>query len=350
MALDAVRGASLFGVLLVNVCTQFRSSSFDRFVPSTIQSSALDRAFERAIVALDTKPLVVFSLLFGLGLAAQQADSHKRIVRRLSFLFVLGALHFVFLWSGDVLALYAVIALVAAPLLRLSTLALFALALALFVVQVLPLPYPRPFPSFEAMQSHLDAARRVLGQGRYRDILAFRLDEARPYFALLVWTVPRTLGLFMLGACAWRAGLLSSAARSRLTRLASMLLVSGAALTMLPPHWPLAEASELGIALGAGALLFVIADHRRARPLLDWLAPIGRMTLTSYLVQSLVLGFVFYGYGLGLFGSVGYAASAGIAVALFAAQAVLAALGSKWFRLGPFEWLWRAFTKGTWHP
>jgi uncharacterized protein len=80
--------------------------------------------------------------------------------------------------------------------------------------------------------------------------------------------------------------------------------------------------------------------------MLGWAAPMGRMAFTNYLVQSLVLGWLFYGYGLGLFGRIGSAAALLMAVALYATQAVLSAWWLKHYWYGPVEWLWRALMYG----
>ena len=73
-------------------------------------------------------------------------------------------------------------------------------------------------------------------------------------------------------------------------------------------------------------------------------APVGRMALTNYLLQSVICMFVFYGFGLGLYGQVGTAAAAGIALIVFAIQVPL----SRWwlgrYQYGPAEWAWRRLT------
>src|SRR5688572_27474884 len=70
-ALDVVRAVSLFGVLVVNVDTQFRVSPFERFLPpgaDVVVEAPLDQLVGRAIsIGFDTKPLVLFSFLFGMG-------------------------------------------------------------------------------------------------------------------------------------------------------------------------------------------------------------------------------------------------------------------------------------------
>ena len=79
---------------------------------------------------------------------------------------------------------------------------------------------------------------------------------------------------------------------------------------------------------------------------LGFLAPMGSMALTNYVSQSIVLGLIFYGYGMGLFGQLGSAAASPIGIALYATQ-VCASIGwLRRFRFGPIEWLWRLATYG----
>jgi uncharacterized protein len=104
----------------------------------------------------------------------------------------------------------------------------------------------------------------------------------------------------------------------------------------------------LSLAYVAALLLFFAREPARER--LAWLAPVGRMALSNYLAQSLVLGFVFYGYGLGLFGRLASAEALPIGLTLFAAQIVASAVWLRHFRFGPAEWLWRSATYGRWQP
>ncbi|MBK6698117.1 MAG: DUF418 domain-containing protein [Myxococcales bacterium] len=359
-ALDALRGVALLGVLLANVDTEFRASPFERFLPSMAPATGPEAwAAEALVLVCHTKPLLVFSFLFGFGLAAQEDRGSLALARRLAFLFLIGVVHFVLLWSGDVLALYAVVAGFAAILLRLSrwgglpAWSVVLVALALFGVQALPIPYPRPFDTPEAMAAHVDAAHRIYGAGDYASILRFRLETARPALAALSWSVPRTLGLFLLGASAWRYGLFKAPrvdARLPTFALVALLLGAGAAWAAARSHASgvtlaaLTECGELGLAAGLGAAVLWLADRSRVGKALGALAPIGRMTLTSYLVQSVLLGLIFYGYGGGLFGRVSHVQGACIALGIFAVQAAFAAAWLTRFRLGPVEWLWRSVT------
>jgi uncharacterized protein len=95
--------------------------------------------------------------------------------------------------------------------------------------------------------------------------------------------------------------------------------------------------------------LVVAFEGGRARALLAPFAAVGRMALTNYLTQSLVIGFVLFGIGpgLALAGRIGTAALTGVVVAFFALQVI----ASRWwlghFAYGPAEWAWRALTYGT---
>jgi uncharacterized protein len=372
VALDAVRGIALFGVLIENVLMQFRVSQFEQFLPLTERltprggTSPADHLVARATeVGLEYKSIALFSLLFGVGLAAQQeriaakgTTFARYVSRRLAFLFVLGVAHMFLVWNGDILTLYAIVGVLAALFMRLPSRALLLLAAGLFVVQALPLPYPTPFASYAQMHQHVMLARRVYGFGGFADVLAFRVHEVRPVAALLFWIVPRTLALFVLGAWAWRARLFEGKRPATLRAIAALGIAAGIAIAL---------AETLGVGLGRYAdairstcavlLAFAYAAivvlgfaEPRARRVLSIFAPLGRMALTSYLTQSVVLGAIFYGYGLGLFDRLGEARAAAIGVALYVAQIVVSTLWLRHFRFGPVEWLWRCCTYGAMQP
>ena len=107
---------------------------------------------------------------------------------------------------------------------------------------------------------------------------------------LLLSIVPRTLGLFLLGACVWRWNLLRGDRRI-LAAIAIVGIASGAYATMIGTNW-----ASIVLAFGYGGAIVLAA-----RPL-GFLAPLGRMAFTCYLAQSFILSFVFYGWGLGQFG------------------------------------------------
>jgi uncharacterized protein len=76
----------------------------------------------------------------------------------------------------------------------------------------------------------------------------------------------------------------------------------------------------------------------------------GKMALTNYIMNSVVLTTIFYGYAGGMFGEVGRAAQLGMVFAIIAIQALLSFLWLKLFRFGPLEWLWRSLSYWTIQP
>ena len=106
--------------------------------------------------------------------------------------------------------------------------------------------------------------------------------------------------------------------------------------------------SSITLGLGYGSGVLALSSS------LPWnanvIAPLGRMALTNYLVQSIVFGFVFYGYGLGGFGRTSMALGSAIGIAVYVAQGFVSHLWLLTFRFGPAEWLWRSFTYGAWQP
>jgi uncharacterized protein len=375
--LDVVRGCALFGVLTVNAVTAFRISVFEQFLPYLLlpesaqehvaRASEIDRLIGRLVtIGFESKAFALFSLLFGMGIAAQASRLVKQrsqpvgrmMARRIGFLLVLGVAHFVLIWNGDILTFYALLAIVGVPLilgLRQRPRVLLALVIGLLVLPAV-VSWPPIFPLTIDMQDHIDAARHIYPVGSFAQVLAFRITELRPIGVLLYWSAPRTLALFLLGAVVWELRLFRSkyvahfaVSATLLGALGMWLTYADAALTNLVIrrlHDHIERYGSILLALGYGATI-TFAYQRSAlvqRLLRAWIAPLGRMALTSYLTQSIVLGFLFYGYGLGRFGSLGEAHTMMIVCAIYVTQAILANAWLRRYRFGPIEWIWRSIT------
>lgn len=102
----------------------------------------------------------------------------------------------------------------------------------------------------------------------------------------------------------------------------------------------------VALAVGYCAAFIAMATLTTARTIFGIFAPIGRMAFTNYVLQSLVCGWIFYGYGLGYFGRIGAAYTVLIATALYVAQLIASTWWLSRFRFGPLEWLWRTLTYG----
>jgi len=120
-SLDALRGLALFGVLAINLETEFRVSIFRQFLPREPETG-IERHVDAFLqIFLDLKALAVFSLLFGIGLAIQyeRLDGNPRrsvlLVRRLLALLIFGVVHLFLIWNGDILTEYAIAGLMPFP-------------------------------------------------------------------------------------------------------------------------------------------------------------------------------------------------------------------------------------------
>jgi uncharacterized protein len=368
--IDILRGLALFIVLMINTATEFRVSIFEQFLRGAKSAGLADQISGALVLALHTKGFILFSFLFGVGLAIQfeRLAGHDRrlalMVRRLAILMAIGVVHLFLIWNGDILTEYAIVGLAALPLLygpRWLPAAGAALSLALYLASPW-LPPPISFPDGAWIAHHVERARQVYGDGSFMEIFAFRIEEVRYIAPLHVYVLPRTLGLFLLGAWVWRTNFFRpTAPRIFLVPAACLMLVLGGWMTFATANgdalgwhfdWQrrafLQSLAQLVLAAGYGAAIVVLAEHARGRKLVAWAGPLGRMAFTNYLAQSVILSCIFYGFGLALFGRLGVAQSIAVAVIVYAAQAAFSAWWLRRFRFGPIEWLWRSLMYGEW--
>jgi uncharacterized protein len=370
-AIDIVRGIALFGVMAINITTIFRVSIFERFLPGQIDGTWLDRTLSSILmIGIDLKAFALFSLLFGVGLAIQYdhlSASTRRtalLVRRLAFLLLIGAVHLVLIWNGDILFEYAIAAFVVLPFLygpsRLPAIVGTAL-LAVFIGSSF-LPPIASMPSRSWMAQDVADAARIYGSGGFAEVLAFRIRELPGWLPLHLFIFPRTVALMLIGAAAWRADLFRTGSRARLglPLLAALgILVGGALAVTHENEWfglgwrtdlLVERLGTVLLACGYGAAIIWATEKARGRKLLAWAAPIGRMAFTNYLMQSLIFGGLFYGYGLGLFGKVGVTAALAIGIGVYVLQVAFSAVWLQRYLYGPVEWLWRSAMYGAWQP
>ena len=373
-AIDVLRGLALFGVLMVNLVTEFRVSIFQQFLPSAASLPSVDRVAEAFVsVWLESKAITLFSLLFGVGLAIQferlgSNESRLRLlVRRLIVLLIFGLIHICLIWNGDILTEYALIGLVAVPFLYLSNRVLIIVVLMLFAFYACQssLVPPSFWPTQAWMQQYVTDANRIYATGSYLDIVNFRLQEMRGILPLLVWISPRTLAVFLTGILAWRNELfrcpdlhkrtlismaifgLSIGAMLTLSDGADSSSVSNKLLQFVSPFISLAP---VVLALGYASVVLLLVAFTNARRALNVFAPLGRMAFTNYILQSLIFGWIFYGYGLGYFGRLGAAETLILGTAVYAAQMAVSAWWLGRYRFGPIEWLWRTMMYGVRQP
>jgi uncharacterized protein len=370
---DVLRALALLGILLVNV--EFLASTVDDGWARPEFGGTLDLVARAAIVALvQLKAYLVFALLFGYGAAImlRRAPDDRTFVRRwrrrMAALGVLGVLHAILLFVGDILLSYALLGLLLLPFRRASVRRLLVAALVTFAVGSLLIALLAALLALadpDTGASTSDAAR-VYAQGSFADVAGQRLEELPSVLLVLVFVQwPGAFAMFLLGLAAARTGVLARPAEARqlLRRGVRIALPIGLAggvaaglLAVAEPERSDGPTAALGLlvqsltapflALGYVAVAALASTRAGWRGAAGVLQPRGRMSLTAYLAESLACSLIFAGYGLGHFGEVGPADAVLVCLALWLALASFAWLWFRRFALGPAEWVLRAVTYG----
>jgi uncharacterized protein len=371
---DALRGFALLGILVVNIAS-FASTYYGLGVPDPLAVSLAERcaSFVRAFL-FETKFYLLFSFLFGYSFTLQMRAAERggkpfvpRMARRLVGLWVIGVLHAVLLYYGDILTTYAVLGAVLLLLRRRADVFMACAAVALVLLVSLAWAGVGHMYSQVDMQMATQAAyaEAAAAQAAYRAtpalvVLQHLRDLSQVWWVTALVQAPEALAMFFAGFIAGRRGLLAhpQAHRKLLRRVVGWGLAIGLpgalayALPALRLNDAVRELSGLAVTLltapflaaayAAGMLLVFQAGPGRV--LAQWLAPAGRMALSNYLLQSLVCAWIFLAYGLRWVGTVGPLASFAIALAIFAGNLALSRWWMHRFTYGPAEWLLRAFT------
>ncbi len=379
--LDLVRGLAVLGILAVNAggfAVTFAGYSaadfwpFPNDGPSAIGRWVVDAFFHQKFITL-------FSMLFGVSLflvgGERTNEARGRLLRRRQFwLAVLALIHGLAIWWGDVLLLYAWSGLFMMfarswkpRRLFIVGLVLFGLFAALQIVGAVALAFAPPeqqarvaaqmHPSPERIAQVHEQYRLAAGSlaGAYRQNLADWVSIQAP--SLLAFVFP-TVGLMMIGLGLFKSGFLTGARAVRTYAVtAAVGLVALAAVAWITwtrdvagTEWALGHGLEFAlnplVSTGYAALL-ILAWNAGAGGLLAPLAAAGRMALTNYLAQSLIMTTIFWGgRGLGLMGQVDRPALWGIVVAVWIVELIWSSLWLKAFAMGPMEWAWRRLTYG----
>ena len=384
--LDILRGFALLGILLVNF--EWFIRPLQAIMLGTEPGLApLDAGADALVTILgEGKFYPIFSILFGAGFAlmaeramARAAPFWRVYFRRLLVLLGFGLVHSLLIWSGDILLIYAIAALVmilffrntperrlwkwALAFIFLPLVLMWAGTAALTVAKGEPEVYAELVAGFEAdegrLREDLARAEAVHASGSFVDNIGQRIDDTLfklTYF--LFWATP-IIGYFLIGRWLIVSGRLTQPREHQLyfrrwrARGLSVGLVCAVAAYVLMrdvnamlPNLPASLGTTLatlaGLLMALGYLSAVTLSAERLR----FLAPVGQMALTNYLAQSLVWTWVIYGHGLGLWGELPRWSSIPLAFAFFGLQIVFSQWWMARYRFGPAEWLWRTLTYG----
>ena len=366
---DALRGVALFGILIVNLLA-FSGPSFV-FVPPLSYWEGVDRWVEWGILFTSEGAFyTIFSVLFGWGfgrwMRTRGTESTGRFVRRLGWLLVIGLVHMFGIWSGDILVQYALTGFLLVPFAAASARAMAGWAAGFWIAGVLLFLAA----SGAAVPDSWREMGRVYATGTFPEIVRVRLELGAQALLATIAYLPTVLGLFLLGAALAKARAFGTVVqpgpvrnafvRSLIVTLPVGILLKGLyAADLLAADASrrlLLSTATGGPLMGLAYLALFTLWFTTAEPpawsaaLQRGLAAAGRMALTVYVMQSVIMTLLFFGYGLGWYGTVGPAVGLPIAVGVFAVQVLAARWWLARFRFGPLEWLWRTLTYGTPQP
>ncbi|HLL77656.1 MAG TPA: DUF418 domain-containing protein [Pyrinomonadaceae bacterium] len=374
---DALRGFALLGVFAANLFIFSGHVYMTDEQQAALPTAGVDHVVHLLeLVFVENKFMGLFSLLFGVSFwlfldraMARGADATRLFYRRIGWLFIIGAAHAWLFWLWDILRFYALWGLLLPLFLRVSNRVL--LRVALFFAVLVPALIGgfrsllmEPAPGRTALNA---LALETFSSGTYAEVL--RVNWLYDWdITLSVGQIAYQVALFgrlLLGLYAARLSLHVDLERH--SKLFRTLLIGGAIIGVacniliagryldspaaggffLPfGRRFIAQTGYLALTLAYASALALLFRASWWRRYLLMFAPVGRMALTCYLLQTLFGLWLFYGFmpGPGLMGKIGPVWLVLVWLGGYAVQVWFASLWLRRFRYGPAEWLWRSLT------
>ncbi len=387
--LDILRGFALVGIAVANF-PEFALFTFLKPDAVAAMPTAEADRWVRFLqyVFVDGKFYTIFSLLFGIGFSIIISNAMRRgasgfriFYRRMAILLGFGFVHLMFIWSGDILMLYALMGMLLPLFRNCSDRTLLSWAAVLLFVPVI-IDFACEFAGVSLSAGVVRLQQHYCAKyGITDDNFAYWLRDADSYGGVFQFLVQgalvrvqefvdgnryfKVMGLFLIGFCIGRRRMYAHTVMRRrmLRRVALAGCFAGLPLSVVYAWsavnghpWGNAAHSLLyfvsvyivGFAYVA-AICLVYNRHPRARVFSLFSAP-GRMALTNYIGQSVWGMAIYYGIGLGLGASMGLSLVMPVAVGVWLVEALFSLLWLRLFNFGPLEWIWRMLTYGRRFP
>ncbi len=383
--LDILRGVALFGICLANY-PEFSLYTFQKSeVTAAMPTAGIDNVIKYLqYIFIDGKFYTIFSLLFGIGFSIILSNARRKnkngltiFYRRMIILLIIGLMHLLFLWAGDILILYAALGLLLPLFGNLSDKKLLIWSVSLILFPIVADAFIMLF-DLNPAASVINVTRYFhdkagitednfpvwLAEGKsYTDVLKFNLAGSfiRMQEFIEGHRVFKVLGLFLFGLYIGRNRIYADLEGNKallkrirfygfLIGLPTSVLYAWSAMNGRPlsltGHSAIYAISVVPLSLAyitAICLLYVKKEDRFA---FKMLAMPGRMALTNYIGQSVIGMIIFYGIGFGLGATMGLVYVELIAMGVFIFQVFFGYVWMRYFQFGPLEWVWRMLTYG----
>jgi uncharacterized protein len=367
-ALDFIRGVAILGILLLNI-VGFGLPAAAYLNPAWQGNASAADAWTWAVMdaLAQLKFLTLFALLFGAGLNLQLPRGSRWLTSRLTWLVLLGFIHAVFFWEGDILLDYGIIGLIVWRMIREvpSTRSLFHTGVLLYLVGCGVLlifgliSSPNPTGSWLPGAATLEYERFWKLAGGWEAIQQ-RLDHlSTGLMALASQYGWQLAGLMMMGAALMRSGWLKGEFTPQHYRRTGALLLAVGWLIAIPgvvAQWRLGwefrwsgfflqlpcDLASPFLSLGYAALCFAWWPQMSRWRISHAIQCVGRMALSNYLLQTLICTTLFYRFQLFMhFDRLWLLA---FVPPIWLVNLLFSVIWLRYFPQGPLEWLWRRLT------
>ncbi|HBL6924654.1 TPA: DUF418 family protein [Citrobacter koseri] len=368
VTLDFIRGVAILGILLLNI-SAFGLPKAAYLNPAWYGKITASDAWTWAILDLfaQVKFLTLFALLFGAGLQMLLPRGKRWIQSRLTLLVLLGFIHGLLFWDGDILLAYGLVGLICWRLVRdaPSVKSLFNTGILLYLAGIGVLLLLGSISASETSRAWTPDASALLYEKYWKinggmEAVSNRVDLlSNSLLALGAQYGWQLAGMMLLGAALMRSGWLKGQYSLQHYRRTGVLLVVVGMLINLPAiivQWRLdwayrwcafllqapRELSAPFQTIGYTALMLGFWPQLSRFKLVIAIACVGRMALSNYLLQTLICTTLFYQFGL-------FMKFDRLTLLIFVIPVWLANLLVSWiwlrfYRQGPVEWLWRQLT------
>jgi uncharacterized protein len=384
LALDALRGLGVMGILVMNI-QSFSTISAAYINPTAVKPLQGSDLWMWLIgeLAADEKFMAIFSMLFGAGIAlltsrieARGSKPTRIFLRRCVWLMLFGILHAYLLWSGDILYTYGVCGLLVYPLRRMAPRRLLAVGLlvvalgsALSILTGWSMKFwdPKDAAGFEETIWRPPPQRVATEIAAYRDNWKGQMRARIPdaiageTSVFLFYSLWRAAGLMLVGMALYKWGVLTA---SRSARFYLRWIIAGALIGFplilygawrdIQDGWSMRYSfffgsqfnywGSLGVAMAWIGLVMLGCRAPAALPAMRRLGAVGRMAFSNYILETVICTTIFYGHGLGLFARLDRVQGGAIVVAVWIFVFVFSQVWMRNFSFGPLEWLWRSLT------
>lgn len=375
---DAIRGFSLLGIFMANLLIfQFGLSGKDHMEYFGL-NEVNEFVFKTVKVIFEGSFLPIFAILFGFSMDKLfQSMKNKEIkwkrfklLCRAAGLIVLGLLHSYLLWEGDILLAYGVAMIIFIPFIGLPKwfFKIVTILIAAGVVSITVLSFFVPAADIqyavtaEKEHSYMSTMTEVYSSGSYAEILDARQNLEDPSFnemiddntgiLILLFGILMPAMFYAVGVYLSKSGWFSKNAEAFWNSKLFIYLIPISIILKSSIFWlgnediaySLNFMFGLVLSFGVMSLIKYMYQKYDTSKVMIGLKSMGKLSLTMYIMQSVAGTLIFYGYGLGMFGTDTFVWTVMIFTAFYILQMIIAVWYLKHFTYGPLEYVLRIVT------